>query len=101
MTPLSTTRPVEKLNIMSVNRLAELLKTPREKLVELAGLSRGYFSPFEMQRRPRPFQKVSSKKTRQIDNPQGDLKRVQRRINSLLLQPICFPENVLGGVPKR
>src|SRR5271166_38897 len=101
MTPLSTTRPVEKLNIMSVNRLAELLKTPREKLVELAGLSRGYYRPFEMQRRPRPFQKTCDKKARHIDNPKGDLKKVQRRINDLLLQPICFPENVLGGIPKR
>jgi RNA-directed DNA polymerase len=101
MNPLSTTRPVEKLNIMSVNRLAELLKIPKEKLVELAEFSRSHYSPFEMQSCPRPFQRIFIKKKRQIDNPQGDLKRVQRRINNLLLQPICFPENLLGGIPKR
>ena len=54
-----------------------------------------------MTKAPRPFQKIPSSKTRPIDNPCGELKRVQRRINRCLLRPICFPNNLLGGVPKR
>jgi len=54
-----------------------------------------------MSKRPRPFQKKFTSRTRPIDNPRGELKEVQRRIHRALLRPICFPNNVLGAVPKR
>ena len=54
-----------------------------------------------MTKPPRPFQKNPSSKTRPIDNPRGDLKKVQRRINRMLLRPTCFPDNMFGAVPRR
>ncbi len=92
---------VEKLDILSVNRLALVLRTPREELVELGRLARTYHKPFDMVKPPRPFQRNPPSKTRPIDNPCGELKKIQRCINRTLLRPICFPRNILGAVPKR
>src|SRR5271166_3322108 len=92
---------IDKLGILSVNRLAEILRKPREELVELARFARTYHKPFDMTKPPRPFQKNPSSKTRPIDNPRGDLKKVQRRINRMLLRPTCFPDNMFGAVPRR
>ena len=92
---------VEGLGILSVNRLAEVLRTPREELVRLARLAPTYHKPFAMTKPARPFQRNLCSKTRPIDNPCGELKEIQRRINRSLLRPICFPTNILGAVPKR
>ena len=49
----------------------------------------------------RPFQTASPSKPRPIDNPKQGLSFVQKRIYRSLLRPVCFPEHVLGAVPKR
>jgi RNA-directed DNA polymerase len=92
---------IARLDILSVNHLAVLLGTPVERLTEVAQFARSYHQPFELVKRQRPFQKKVTSRTRPIDNPRGELKKVQRRIHRILLRPICFPSNVVGAVPKR
>ena len=78
-----------------------MLRTSRRELVELARFAPNYHKPFDLSKPLRPFQREISPKLRPIDNPRGELKKIQRRINRTLLRPICFPANVLGAVPKR
>ncbi len=92
---------VEKLQILSPNRLADLLKIPKEKLVSLSIDSRSKYSPFMLAKPARPFQRMRPSKPRPIDNPLQELRWVQKRIYKRLLKPICFPEHVLGAIPKR
>lgn len=92
---------IEKLQILSVNRLADILKIPKETLVRLSTQPESNYAPFEMLGRSRPFQKEPPTKLRPIDNPREELSWVQKRIYRRLLKPICFPEHILGAVPKR
>jgi RNA-directed DNA polymerase len=92
---------VEKLQILSVNRLADILKIPKEKLVSLSATPELNYSPFLATKPPRPFQKAPIGKPRPIDNPLKELRFVQQRIYRRLLKPICLPPHVLGAVPKR
>jgi RNA-directed DNA polymerase len=86
--------------VRSINRLADILKTPRRKLDELAVPERSY-DPFNAVKQLRPFQKVPPSSPRPIDNPRADLKWAQTRIYRRLLKPICMPKHILGAVPKR
>ncbi len=92
---------VQELEIRSPKRLADLLKVPPEKLESVAAKSRTYYGPFMLARAPRPFQQAYSPKLRPIDNPLQEIKWIQQRIYRRLLKPICFPEHVIGAVPKR
>jgi len=93
--------PVEGLQILSENRLADILKIPREELVSLSARPGPKYGPFMSVKPPRPFQKLPLSKARPIDNPLRELKFVQKRIYRRLLKPICFPAHILGAVPKR
>ena len=93
-------KEVEKLNILSLNRLALLLGIDRERLADTARYADSYYGPFDTYGRERPFQKKPNK-VRTIDNPRGDLKKIQRRIYRKLLRPICFPTHIVGGIRKR
>ena len=101
MTSEQVGNEVQKLNIVSGNRLAEMLSVPKEKLVSLSATAKLGYDPFPRTRPLRPFQKSPASKPRQIDNPQQELSWLQKRIHKRLLRPICFPEHVLGGVKKR
>jgi RNA-directed DNA polymerase len=101
MRPEEVTPGIEKLHILSVNRLADILKIPKETLVKLSVQPESNYSPFETIGRSRPFQKEPPTKLRPIDNPREQLSWVQKRIYRRLLKPICFPEHILGAVPKR
>jgi RNA-directed DNA polymerase len=92
---------VGKLHILSVNLLADILQIPKETLFRLSLEPRLNYDPFETTGKPRPFQKHLPSKRRPIDNPLNELSWVQKRIYCRLLRPICFPEHVLGAVPKR
>jgi RNA-directed DNA polymerase len=59
------------------------------------------YSPFRAVTPPRPFAKHYAPKPRPIDNPLQDLSWIQKRIYRRLLKPICFPDHVIGAVPKR
>lgn len=91
----------EKLNILSVNRLADILKVSVEKLRSLSSSPNSRYSPFPHVKPARPFQRKPPCRSRQIDNPLRDLSWVQKRINQRLLVSICFPENIFGGIRKR
>jgi RNA-directed DNA polymerase len=101
MRPPEIVPEVEKLRILSVNRLADILKIPRETLVRLSAEPELNYDPFETVGRSRPFQKQHPSKLRPIDNPLKELSWVQKRIYRRLLKPICFPEHIFGAVPKR
>lgn len=92
---------VGKLHILSVNLLADMLQIPKETLVRLSLEPRLNYDPFETTGKARPFQKHPPSKLRPIDNPLNELSWAQKRIYRRLLKPICFPEHVLGAVPKR
>jgi hypothetical protein len=49
---------VEKLQILSENRLADILKIPREGLASLSTEPRLKYGPFMSTKPPRPFQKL-------------------------------------------
>lgn len=101
MKPEEVTPGIEKLHILSVNRLADMLKIPRETLAKLSLQPESNYAPFETLGRSRPFQKEPPTKLRPIDNPRERLSWAQKRIYRRLLKPICFPEHILGAVPKR
>jgi RNA-directed DNA polymerase len=101
MRPEEVAPVVGKLHILSVNLLADILKIPKETLVRLSLEPRLNYDPFETVGKSRPFQKQLPSKLRPIDNPVWELSWVQKRIYRRLLKPICFPEHVLGAVPKR
>lgn len=101
MRPPEIDLEVEKLRILSVNRLADMLKIPRETLVRLSVGRELNYDPFETVGRSRPFQKHHPSKLRLIDNPLKELRWVQKRIYRRLLKPICFPGHIFGAVPKR
>jgi hypothetical protein len=92
---------VEKLQILSPNRLADTLKIRPARLGRLAAAPERNYCPFMAVKPPRPFQRQVLSKPRPIDNPLQDLKLVQKRIYRRLLKPICFPPHILGAVPKR
>lgn len=91
---------IAKLSILSPNRLAHILGVGRERLDKVSRHAGSYYAPFQTTGRRRPFQKASPK-SRTIDNPRADLKKIQRRIYRRLLRLICFPSHILGGVQKR
>jgi RNA-directed DNA polymerase len=101
MTAEESERGVESLQILSVNRLADKLKIPKERLASLAAARDQTYCPFMLAEPARPFQKLASPKLRPIDNPLRELKWVQKRIYRRLLRPICFPQHILGAVRKR
>jgi RNA-directed DNA polymerase len=101
MRPPEIVPEVERLRILSVNRLADILQIPRETLVRLSVEPELNYDPFETVGRSRPFQKQHPSKLRPIDNPLKELSWVQKRIYRRLLKPICFPEHIFGAVPKR
>jgi|HubBroStandDraft_6_1064221.scaffolds.fasta_scaffold01121_2 RNA-directed DNA polymerase len=101
MRPEEVAPVVGELHILSVNLLADILKIPKETLVRLSLEPRLNYDPFETVGKPRPFQKQAPSKLRPIDNPLKELSWVQKRVYRRLLKPICFPEHILGSVPKR
>lgn len=91
---------IAKLNILSVNQLAVILRTDLVRLVDVAQKAESFYKPFESLGKQRPFQKKPPK-SRLIDNPVQELKRIQDLVQRQLLRPICFPNHIIGGIPKR
>jgi RNA-directed DNA polymerase len=92
---------VEKLKILSEKSLADRLRVPRERLVEISLSTASHYDPFPTRKPPRPFQKKPLGSRRNIDNPQDDTRWVQGRIYQRLLKPISFPAHIKGAVTKR
>ena len=91
-----------KLNLYSLRRLELLLGVSREELKTLAGQSGAHYKPFPQLPKPQPFARIFKvQKLRNIDNPDDELKRVQKRIYRRLLRPLVLPHYICGGVPGR
>jgi hypothetical protein len=94
--------PDAKLNLYSMATCETLLGADRDHLRLVADNAGSYYRPFPKRDRVRPFQKNparTKKAPRQIDNPCGELKILQKRINVKLLKPLVFPHYLCGGVP--
>lgn len=79
--------------LVSLKRLEVLLRVSRAALFSLAETAGARYRPFDM-RRVR-----GEGKWRHIDNPTGELKRIQKLINRRVLRQISLPPGMLGGVP--
>jgi RNA-directed DNA polymerase len=89
-------------HLLSLRALEMLLGYSREEIIRLASTAGSYYQPFRMTPNMKPFQKKPrSAKVRDIDNPTGDLKEIQKRIQRSILRPVSMPENVCGGVKGR
>jgi len=88
--------------ILSLRDLEFRLGEDRATLRALAKSWRSEYSPFQQLKDPKPFQRVVKVgKSRDIDNPSKDLKRVQKKILNRLLRPVKLPHFLFGAVLKR
>jgi RNA-directed DNA polymerase len=76
-------------NVLSTRKLASILKINVDELRAVSENASSYYRPF-IKKLPKP---------REIDNPTGRLKIIQKAIDDELLKKIALPETVLGGVP--
>jgi len=74
--------------ILSTRNLAHILGWRRNTLIEIANSASSYYHPF-IKLKP---------KRREIDNPTGELKIVQKRIDNRILKKIQLPDGMVGGV---
>ncbi len=90
---------LRRLNLYSMRRLERLLGLSRNYIRAAAASAGGNYSPFEKLSKPKPFQrKPAPSKRRRIDNPSTGLKKVQSLIAERLLQPLCLPPHICGGI---
>ncbi|HLD69223.1 MAG TPA: reverse transcriptase family protein [Candidatus Omnitrophota bacterium] len=71
--------------INSQKKFAFLIQVPLPDLWRIAEKAASFYSPFIKEGRP-------------IDNPQGDLKKIQSRIHRIILSKYKFPDFIIGGV---
>jgi len=89
-----TTVPATGAPLVSMRRLEALLGRSRMDIERIATRAGRYYKPFD-QRRP------GDKKWRHIDSPTEELKRLQSRISSAILEDIPLPETMVGAVKDR
>ena len=77
--------------LVSLRKLEELIGRPRKDLRRLAESAGRFYKPFDMRR-------IGDSKWRHIDNPQGELKNIQRQIQRNILSTCHLPHTILGGV---
>jgi RNA-directed DNA polymerase len=100
--PPEKTVALPKLNLYSIPRLERLLGFGRGDLRRVAANAGEYYAPFTKKEKRRPFQKkFKTRKPRQIDNPTGVLKVIQKNIYTRILKRIPLPGNIMGGVKGR
>ncbi len=94
--------PPANLDPYSLAKLERRLGIPRERLRAVGAHAGAYYKPFVKKEKERPFpRKFKATKKRIIDNPTGELKRIQREINGKILRPIVLPLYLCGGVKGR
>ncbi|RMH19071.1 MAG: RNA-directed DNA polymerase [Acidobacteria bacterium] len=77
--------------LVSIRRLERLLGFDRQAIQWIANRAGRYYRPFDVRR-------VGTRKWRHIDNPQGKLKTIQKRILTNILKTVNFPAAILGGI---
>lgn len=83
------------LGLVSMRRLEGLLGRSRDDTRRVANAAGRYYRPFDLRRT------AGEGKWRHIDNPVGELKRYQSRIQERIFQHFVFPETMIGAVPGR
>lgn len=83
------------LGIVSIRRLEEVLGRKRDDIRRIADAAGRYYHPFDLRRIDR------GGKWRHIDNPRGELKRYQLRIQERIFQDFNFPETMIGAIRGR
>ena len=98
--PQEVPKPIQALNIHSLNDLAFRLGERRTKLNDLAARAATFYRPYDLVLTPRPYSHAENvkQKPRHIDHPIDDLKLVQQKIHWHLLRPLCFPEHICGAI---
>ncbi|HYF97102.1 MAG TPA: reverse transcriptase family protein [Patescibacteria group bacterium] len=86
--------------ILSIKRLCDIISIPPAKIEQICNNIESYYKPFDVYKGKR---EDGSDKWRHIDNPVGDLKLVQDRINKNILKPVSknLPDFLTGGMPGR
>src|SRR5258707_11054133 len=88
-----------KLDLRSLRSLEYKLGLKRGYLRALAAKAGAHYDPFVKPEKQRYFPKKFKKpKIRIIDNPDDELKKVQKRIYRRLLRPKALPDYICGGV---
>lgn len=83
----------------SLRALEHCLDISRDELRTLAHSAGAGYIPFKQLKELKPFPKfMPFRKTRDIDNPVGRLKWIQRRIHRRILRPLLLPSYLCGGV---
>lgn len=80
--------------LVSIRQLEFTIGMNRAFLRRMARQSGRHYRPFDMRRHP-------GAKWRHIDNPVGDLKDIQRRIDRHVLSKVSLPDSVNGSVRNR
>jgi len=81
------------LGLVSMRHLEGLLGCGREDIRPVANTAGRYYRPFDLRRT------AGEGKWRHIDNPVGELKRYQSRIQERIFRDFVFPETMIGAVP--
>ena len=86
-------------SILSVNKLASLLGFKRQVLEDIANQKSKHYHPYSKEE----LKKDGTVKIRRIDNPSAAIKPIQRRINKVLIQPMCdqLPDYMTGSIKGR
>ena len=93
---------LDQVRVVSLRDLEFRLGVDREALRALAENWRSQYSPFQQAKKAKPHQRVIKEtKLRDIDNPNKELKRVQKKILTQLLLPVKLPHFLFGAVSKR
>ncbi|MBZ5507378.1 MAG: reverse transcriptase family protein [Acidobacteriia bacterium] len=91
-----------KLDLLSIRELEFKLGLERGYLRTLAAHAGGHYNPFVKPEKVFPFQRrFKNKKKRIIDNPDEQLRDVQKRIYRRLLRPESLPDYIYGGVTNK
>src|SRR5260370_4064082 len=82
-----------------MRRLERLLGLSRNYIRSAAASAGGNYAPFEKLSKQKPFpRKPVPLQRRRIDNPSTELKKVQSLIARRILQPLCLPSYICGGI---
>jgi RNA-directed DNA polymerase len=92
---------IKRLNIAHENSLARGLGYHADDLRVIAETAGGFYKPFSLSPKQRPFAKKSPKSPRPIDNPTGNLRQAQDGINERLLSRVILPDHIFGAVRYR
>lgn len=87
------------MKILSLNRLAIVLGISRDVLVQVSENKTKYYRPYLVPEKKRD----GTIKERRIDNPKKAIRKIQKRINKVILRPACneLPDCMTGCIPGR